>query len=85
MASTAAAIHSAAQTISTRYSASVSSFPCCTYGRITPRQGPELPLPLDLPAALVVIADAAGASGEDRGFHVFQGGNRHIKAQRIHR
>ncbi len=39
-------------------------------GRMTARQRPELALPRHLPAALVVVADAAGTGGKHRGLHL---------------
>ncbi|MNN80191.1 hypothetical protein D3C81_1969020 [compost metagenome] len=48
-------------------------------------QRTELPLPEDLPAATVVVADASGTGRKDRSLHRFQVTSGHIEAEFVHR
>src|SRR5690606_3838416 len=47
-------------------------------------QGAELAFAQYLPAAAVVLADATGPGGEDRGLHLFQVAFRHVETEFVH-
>ena len=55
-----------------------------TNGRGAACEGAKLALPGHLPAALVVVADTAGAGGEDRGLDALNCRFRHIETECVH-